>query len=64
MLPQTTSCEYMDRDSFDIIDRSGRILCLIINLFGVGEVVGNLWNIKLKIESFRGMELFCDKVRT
>ena len=56
-----SSCEYMDRDSFDVVDRSGRVLCTVINLFGVGEVVRRLWDLKLKIETISGLELFCDK---
>jgi len=57
-----SSCEYMDRDSFDVIDRSGRILCAVINMFGIGEVVRLLWDVKLKIEAIPGCELVCDKV--
>uniref|UniRef100_A0A7S2KDW8 FAD-binding PCMH-type domain-containing protein n=1 Tax=Leptocylindrus danicus TaxID=163516 RepID=A0A7S2KDW8_9STRA len=56
-----TSCEYMDRDSFDIIDQSGRVLCAVIHMFGVGEVVRRLWDLKLRIESISGLELVCDQ---
>ena len=41
------SMEYMDRDSFDIIDRSGRILAGLIKFLGAGhEMVGTLWDLK------------------
>ena len=58
------SVEYMDRDSFDVIDRSGRILANLIKVVGVGSVVGMLWNVKLKIEAlpFDGAETICDKL--
>jgi len=46
------SCEYMDRDTFDVIDRSGRVLGNTIKLVGAASpLVGNLWNIKLWVES-------------
>jgi len=58
------SCEYMDRDSFDIIDRSGRILGNLIKVIGMGSLMGTLWDVKLKIEAlpFDGSELICDKL--
>jgi D-lactate dehydrogenase len=46
-----TSIEYMDRDSFDVIDRAGRVLGNIIKLVGPSSaLVRELWNIKLWIE--------------
>jgi len=58
------SMEYMDRDSFDVIDRSGRVLGNTIRAVGTSSpFVRNLWNLKLWIESFnvRGAssEYFC-----
>jgi len=45
------SCEYMDRDSIDIIDRSGRIGTHMIMYLGMGDIMGFLWSIKTKVES-------------
>lgn len=56
------SMEYMDRDSFDVIDRSGRVLGNTIKAVGTSSpVVRNLWNMKLWIESFnvRGASSKC-----
>jgi D-lactate dehydrogenase (quinone) len=57
------SVEYMDRDSFDVIDSSGRIMGNIIRVIGMGSFISLLWNVKLKIEAlpFDGAETFCDK---
>ena len=57
------SVEYMDRDSFDIIDRSGRVLANLIKVVGMGSPIGYMWNIKQKIEALplQGADLFCDK---
>eukprot|EP00951_Prasinocladus_malaysianus_P016440 scaffold128133_cov38-Prasinocladus_malaysianus.AAC.1 len=44
------SCEYMDKDSMDIIDRSGRILMKVIELVGMRRL-GPLWDFKIWIES-------------
>ena len=59
------SVEYMDRDSFDVIDRSGRLLASVIKLVGPsGSLVKQFWGIKLWIQSlpFAGADLFVDKV--
>lgn len=58
------SVEYMDRDAFDIIDRSGRVLGNMIKVIGIGSIVGALWNLKLKIEAlpFESAPLICDKI--
>jgi D-lactate dehydrogenase len=45
------SCEYMDRDSVDVVDRAGRILCFAINVFGIGEKLSKMWGLKLWVES-------------
>lgn len=46
------SMEYMDRDSFDVIDRSGRVLGNTIKAVGTSSpIVRNLWNLKTWIES-------------
>ena len=44
------SCEYMDRDSVDIIDRSGRIGVHAIKNLGMGDIMGYLWSIKVAVE--------------
>ena len=44
------SCEYLDRDSIDIIDRAGRISTYLIRFLGMGDIMTTLWNIKNKIE--------------
>lgn len=58
------SVEYMDRDSFDVIDRSGRILGNIIKMIGMGSFISLLWNVKMKIEAlpFDGAETICDRI--
>lgn len=46
------SMEYMDRDSFDVIDGSGRVLGNTIKAVGTSSpVVRNLWNFKIWIEA-------------
>ena len=57
------SCEYLDRDSVDIIDRSGRILTYMIRLLGMGDMVGYLWAVKCMIEGlpFSWAPIICDK---
>jgi D-lactate dehydrogenase len=57
------SCEYLDRDSVDIIDRSGRIATYLIRYLGTGDLMGYLWNVKSAIEQlpFSWAALFCDK---
>ena len=45
------SVEYMDRDSFDVIDRAGRVLGNMINLLGTSSsIVRELWKVKIWIE--------------
>jgi len=59
------SLEYMDRDAYDVIDRSGRVTALAINLFGTASTaVRYLWNCKLWIESLPvvGAPLVVDKL--
>ena len=59
------SMEYMDRDSFDVIDRSGRVLGNMIKLVGTSSaLIRNMWKIKLWIEAldFPGAPLFVDKL--
>mmetsp|Transcript_11816 Transcript_11816/g.24925 ORF Transcript_11816/g.24925 Transcript_11816/m.24925 type:complete len:746 (-) Transcript_11816:623-2860(-) len=57
------SCEYLDRDSVDIIDRSGRILTYMIRFLGMGDLMGYLWRVKCMIEGmpFSWAPLICDK---
>lgn len=57
------SVEYMDRDSFDVIDRSGRVMGNLIKMVGMGSIIGMLWKVKLQIEAlpFGGSDLICDK---
>ena len=42
------ACEYMDRDSFDVVDSAGRFLCHAISKFGIGSSLEKMWNLKLK----------------
>ena len=58
------SCEYMDRDSVDIIDRSGRILTYMIRILGTGHMMGYLWGVKTAIEGlpFSFAPIICDKL--
>mmetsp|Transcript_34057 Transcript_34057/g.45004 ORF Transcript_34057/g.45004 Transcript_34057/m.45004 type:complete len:654 (+) Transcript_34057:103-2064(+) len=60
-LPQ--SCEYMDRDTFDCVDSSGRILIKVIELVGMKHL-GKLWDLKLMIEGLPlpFMDVICDKL--
>jgi len=57
------SCEYLERQQFDVIDLAGRLLIKVIEVVGMNNV-GSLWNLKLAIESlpipFAG--ILCDKV--
>jgi D-lactate dehydrogenase len=58
------SAEYMDRDAFDVTDRSGRVLASTIKWVGTNSlVVRKLWNVKLWIEAlpFAGAPLIVDK---
>ena len=58
------SCEYLDRDSVDIIDRSGRISAHLIRYLGMGEFMGVLWGIKVRISSlpFSWAPFLSDKI--
>jgi D-lactate dehydrogenase (quinone) len=59
------SMEYMDRDSFDVIDRSGRVLGNMIKVVGTASsLVAAMWKIKLWIEAsgLPGAPLLVDKV--
>jgi D-lactate dehydrogenase len=59
------SVEYMDRDTFDVVDRSGRVMANLIKYVGVsGATLRHLWNAKLIVESlpFSGAPLWCDKL--
>jgi D-lactate dehydrogenase len=56
------SMEYMDRDSFDVIDQAGRVLGNVISAVGTSSpMVRNFWNLKLWIESLniRGASSTC-----
>jgi D-lactate dehydrogenase len=57
------SLEYMDRDSFDVIDQGGRVLANVIKLVGTtSPIVKRLWNIKLWIDSLPGFDLWSDRM--
>jgi len=59
------SIEYMDRDSFDVIDRAGRVMGLVIKTLGSDNpIVSKIWDFKLQFEAldFRGAATFLDKV--
>ena len=58
------SCEYMDRDAFDVVDRSGRMMGNVIKLVGASSpIVRNFWNVKLWVEAlpFVAAPLVVDK---
>ena len=44
------SCEYMDRDCFDVVDGAGRLLCHAISKLGIGERLSKMWALKLWVE--------------
>ena len=59
-----SSVEYLDRDSFDVIDRAGRLLGNCIKILGPSSsFVRTLWNVKIKIEALDipGAPLWIDK---
>ena len=57
------SCEYMDRDSFDVVDRSGRVLGNMIKFIGTSSsLLRSLWNVKLWIEALPGANQSIDKL--
>ena len=58
------SVEYLDRDTFDVVDSAGRVLATLIKVFGIGEMIGVLWKMKLKIEAmpWNGADLICDQI--
>eukprot|EP00746_Dinoflagellata_sp_MGD_P032501 gnl/MRDRNA2_/MRDRNA2_177380_c0_seq1.p1 gnl/MRDRNA2_/MRDRNA2_177380_c0~~gnl/MRDRNA2_/MRDRNA2_177380_c0_seq1.p1 ORF type:complete len:674 (+),score=105.98 gnl/MRDRNA2_/MRDRNA2_177380_c0_seq1:166-2022(+) len=57
------TCEYMNKDEFDIVDRGGRVLINVIDLLGMRRIEP-LWNLKLWIESLPVpfSQIICDKV--
>lgn len=58
------SVEYMDRDAFDVVDRSGRFLGNLIKVVGpTSPLIRKLWNIKLWVEALPipGATLITDK---
>ena len=59
------SIEYMDRDSFDVIDGAGRAMGLCIKLLGSDSpIVNKLWDYKLSFEAldFTGAATLPDKL--
>jgi D-lactate dehydrogenase len=54
----------MDRDSVEIIDRSGRILTYMIRVLGTGDMMGFMWGLKTAIEGlpFSFAPVICDKL--
>jgi len=58
------SVEYMDRDTFDVVDSAGRVLATLIKLFGAGDIIRILWKTKSKMEakSWQDADLICDKI--
>ena len=59
------SIEYMDRDSFDVIDRAGRFMANFIKIFGSdSSVVSKGWDYKVRFEglNIRGAATFPDKL--
>jgi D-lactate dehydrogenase (quinone) len=45
------SCEYMNRDSYEVIDTCGRVLCYCLSSIGINERLFQLWKLKQFIES-------------
>lgn len=59
------SMEYMDRDAFDVVNRSGRVLGTAIKLVGTSSpIIRRLWSAKLWIEAlpFAGAPKIVDKL--
>lgn len=59
------SVEYMDRDAFDVVDQSGRILGNIIQWIPGGAtspLIRQFWNLKLWFEALPGMQHSIDKL--
>eukprot|EP00957_Ditylum_brightwellii_P211393 15366125-Ditylum_brightwellii.AAC.1 len=59
------SAEYMDRDSFDVIDQAGRLMANVIKITGMtGGLLGAMWTAKTKVESLPidGADLWVDKL--
>lgn len=46
-----TACEYMDRDSFDVVDGAGRVLCLLLRGLGISERLSTLMSLKSRVEA-------------
>jgi len=58
------SCEYIGRDSFDVIDRAGRVAGHVINFFGLSSpYVSKIWDLKKRFEGIdiRGAATLPDK---
>jgi len=57
------SCEYLERQQFDVIDVAGRLLIKMIEVVGMSNV-GPLWNLKLMIEGLPipCAGIICDKM--
>jgi D-lactate dehydrogenase len=59
------SMEYMNRDAFDVVDQSGRVMASVIKVIGLsGAMLRHLWNAKLWVDSlpYAGAGLWCDKI--
>lgn len=56
------SCEYMNRDTYDAVDKAGRILIKMIEVVGMRNLEP-LWNMKLVVESLPipFATVICDK---
>lgn len=57
------SIEYMDRDTFDVIDRAGRVMGNVIKVLGTASpIVSQLWAVKLWVEGLnvRGASTIVD----
>lgn len=52
--------EYLDSDSVNVIDHSGRALCLAIRAVGLGKRLRQLWDAKLWIEARPGCSRVVD----
>ena len=57
-----SSLEYINRDAFDVIDRAGRVLCTFLHVFGIGQLLTTLWDLKKSVESLPGCDRLIDKL--
>jgi len=52
------SCEYMNRDTMNVVDQGGRALCHTLLRFGIGPHFEKMWDLKINIESIQMFSSF------